>query len=218
MAKLIKIINIKRTMKLLSGVRIVGSDDEIRIGGVDNSIIKDPLTGLPYIPGSSLKGALRSCLEIAKGKTEVCSCGECIICKIFGKANKKTTEDKRLHTRIIVRDSFLNEKSRIILNEVLPFGVEIKKENSIDRVKGTALSPRTFDRIPAGVEFEVNIAVKIYEGDNEKAILDAIELAFKLLEQNYIGGSGSRGYGQVTFLEPHLDVFDVSGEVKRILG
>ncbi|MCX7903894.1 MAG: type III-A CRISPR-associated RAMP protein Csm3 [Caloramator sp.] len=218
MAKLVKIINMKRIMRLKTGLRIVGGDDEIRIGGVDNSIIKDPLTGLPYIPGSSLKGVLRSSLEIAKGKTKVCDCGECIICRIFGKANNKETEKLRSFTRIIVRDSFLTERSKEILNEVLPFGVEIKKENSIDRVKGVAASPRTFDRVPAGAEFEVNIVLKIFEGDDEKEILDALELAFKLVEHNYIGSSGSRGYGQVEFKKAEFDYFDVKGEVERILG
>ncbi|WP_058486194.1 type III-A CRISPR-associated RAMP protein Csm3 [Defluviitalea phaphyphila] len=218
MGKLIKIINITKLMKLKTGLRIVGSDDEIKIGGIDNPVIKDPLTGLPYIPGSSLKGVLRSSLEIARGKEEVCSCGECIICKIFGKANNKETENLRSHTRIIVRDSFLTEKSKMILNEILPFGVEIKKENSIDRIKGTSTSLRTFDRIPAGCEFEINLALKIFEEDKDKEedLLNALNLAFKLVEYNYIGSGGSRGYGQVTFTELKYEEFDVAKKVKEL--
>jgi CRISPR-associated protein Csm3 len=214
--RLVKILNIKKIMKVKTGIRIVGSDEEIRIGGIDNSIIKDPLTGYPYIPGSSLKGSLRSILEISKGKTEPCSCGVCPICKIFGKANNKETEDLREHTRIIVRDAFLTENSKKILNEVLPFGTEIKKENAIDRVKGTA-KPRTFDRIPKGVEFEVNIVLKIFEGDDEKELMKVLDLAFKLVEFNYIGSSGSRGYGQVEFVDGEIEEFDVKKEVDEVI-
>ncbi|WP_094545982.1 type III-A CRISPR-associated RAMP protein Csm3 [Petroclostridium xylanilyticum] len=215
--KLIKIKNIKKIMRVKSGIRIVGSDEEIRIGGVDNSIIKDPLTGYPYIPGSSIKGNLRSVLEIAKGYTKPCDCGKCTICKLFGKANNKETENIREQTRIIVRDAFMTEKSKRIINEVLPFGVEIKKENTIDRVKGTA-KPRTFDRIPAGVEFEVNIALKLFEKDTEEDLLKALNLAFKLVEYNYIGGSGSRGYGQVEFIDGGEWEFDVAAEVLQCLS
>lgn len=215
--RLVKILNIKKIMKVKTGLRIAGSDEGIRIGGIDNPIIRDPLTGYPYIPGSSLKGSLRSILEISSGKTEPCSCGRCSICKIFGKANKKETEELREHTRIIVRDAFLTENSKRILNELLPFGVEIKKENTIDRVKGTA-KPRTFDRIPKGVEFEVNIVLKIFEGDNEQELLNVLNLAFKLVEFNYIGGSGSRGYGQVEFVDAGITTFDVAKEINKVMG
>lgn len=215
--RLVKILNIKKIMKVKTGLRIAGSDEEIRIGGIDNPIIRDPLTGYPYIPGSSLKGSLRSILEISSGKTKPCSCGRCSICKIFGKANEKESEELREHTRIIVRDAFLTDNSKRILNELLPFGVEIKKENTIDRVKGTA-KPRTFDRIPKGVEFEVNIVLKIFEGDDEKELLDVLNLAFKLVEFNYIGGSGSRGYGQVEFIDAGMSVFDVAEEINKVMG
>jgi len=211
--KLKKIINIKKIMKLKTGLRIASGNDEIKIGGIDNSIVKDPFTGNPYIPGSSLKGVLRSSLEIAKGKTKVCDCGDCFICKMFGSANN----DKKSITRIIVRDAFLTEKSRQILNEVLPFGVEIKNENSIDRVKGTSAGKRTFDRVPAGAEFEVNIVLKIFEKDDEEEFLKALELAFKLVEFNYVGGCGSRGYGQVEFKDEQIEYFDVEEEVKKVL-
>jgi CRISPR-associated protein Csm3 len=220
--RLVKVLNIKKIMKVKTGLRIAGSDEEIRIGGIDNPIIRDPLTGYPYIPGSSLKGSLRSILEIASGKFDPytngpCSCGECSICKIFGKANKKETEELREHTRIIVRDAFLTENSKRILNELLPYGVEIKKENTIDRIKGTA-KPRTFDRIPKGVEFEVNIVLKIFEGDNEKELLDVLKLAFKLVEFNYVGGSGSRGYGQVEFIDAGMTAFNVAEEINNVMG
>lgn len=221
MAKLIKIINQRRIMKVKTGLRIAGGNEEIRIGGIDNPIVKDPLTGLPYMPGSSLKGCLRYMLEIALGKTEVCSCGDdnCIVCKLFGRGVKKKDEEKggSIHSsRLIVRDSFLTEKSRMILTEVLPLGVELKSENTINRITGTAQNPRTFDRVPAGVEFEVNTVLKIYEGDDEKRLLEALSLAFKLVELNYIGSSGSRGYGKVEFSEPESETYDISKEIEKL--
>lgn len=215
-------MNIKKILKVKSGIRIAGSDEEIHIGGIDKPIVKDPLTGEPYLPGSSLKGSMRSALEIAKGKTKPCDCGSCSICKLFGSASN----DKKEYTRIIVRDAFLTEKSRKMLYELLPSGVEIKTENSINRVTGIAKSPRTFDRIPRGVEFEVNIVLRIFDVDNKDELLSTLNLALRLVELNYIGSSGSRGYGQVFFVRKNEDediiswneddVFNVQEELKKV--
>jgi len=208
-----KILLIKKIVKAKTGIRISGGEEEIHIGGIDNPIVKDPLTGEPYLPGSALKGCMRSSLEIAKGKTAPCSCSSCLICKLFGSASS----EKKEHTRLIVRDAFLTEQSRKVLREFLPNGIEIKKENTINRVTGVAKSPRTFDRIPRGLEFELNIALRIFEGDDEKGLLDTLDLALKLVEFNYIGGSGSRGYGQVEFIDAGIESFDVKTEVEKVI-
>ena len=39
--------------------------------------------------------------------------------------------------------------------------------------------------------------VRIFSDDDEAAILGLLEEGLKLLEQDYLGASGSRGYGQV---------------------
>lgn len=221
--KLVNIITIRKKMKVLSGVRIGGSNEELGIGGIDNPIIRNPITKEPYIPGSSLKGSLRSILELVKGvkidNGGICTCGKCHVCKIFGSVYNSRV-DKSINntqTRLIVRDAELSEKSRILLKKFNPSMVEIKKENNINRITSQA-TPRTFDRIPSGTEFNIELTLKIFEGDNTNQYLDYINLAFKLLQHNYIGSSGSRGYGKVEFedIKSENDCFDIIEKLRNI--
>jgi CRISPR-associated protein Csm3 len=202
--KLEKILTLTTIMTLMSGVKIGGSNEEINIGGVDNPIVRNPMTKEPYIPGSSFKGSLRSLLEIVKGVSEenngICTCGKCPVCKLFGMHPKSGNANKlyREPSRLIVRDAELTEKSRIILRNFNPSMVEIKKENTINRITAVA-NPRTIERIPAGVEFKIEMQLRIFKDDNENNFKSFIENALKLLTYNYIGSSGSRGYGKVKF-------------------
>ena len=84
----------------------------------------------------------------------------------------------------------------ILLEMVLS---EAKYENVIDRQKGTAQHPRQTERVPAGVRFDFDIRVKVLEDDDEASLLEMVALGIKLVEQDYLGGSGSRGYGRVKF-------------------
>src|SRR3989338_11494456 len=61
--KFIRYKTITGIMQCVSGLRIGGSKDTIEIGGMDNPIIRNPLDKFPYIPGSSIKGKMRSLLE-----------------------------------------------------------------------------------------------------------------------------------------------------------
>lgn len=208
--KLINIITIRKLMILKSGVKIGGSNEELNIGGVDNPIVRNPITKEPYIPGSSLKGSLRSILEIVKGvndeKGGLCTCGECLVCKLFGVHPNDHNENKsyREPSRLIFRDATLTDKSRLILRKLNPSMVEIKKENTINRITAEA-KPRTFERIPSGVEFNIEIQLKIFEGDNKEDLKKYIDMGFELLKHNYIGSSGSRGYGKVEFKDCEED-------------
>ena len=74
---------------------------------------------------------------------------------------------------------------------------EVKSENSINRIKGTAQNPRFTERVPAGMIFDFSITIKEMEGD-EKLQGFLLE-GLKLLEYDALGGSGSRGYGRVRF-------------------
>ncbi|KAF5430047.1 CRISPR-associated protein Csm3 [Candidatus Methanomarinus sp.] len=87
--------NLVITGKILceTGLHIGGVSESIEIGGLENIVIRDPKTGLPFIPGSSLKGKMRSLLELSdkdasrniiENKGEPCKCGKCAPCKIFG--------------------------------------------------------------------------------------------------------------------------------------
>lgn len=186
-----------------TGLRIGGSQESIEIGGMENPIIRHPITDEPYIPGSSLKGKVRSLLEMKHGRVsptgEPCGCGECPICRVFGP--HKTPHHKLGPTRILVRDAALTDESRAWLEKAREdrglFYAEVKTENIVNRLTGTAEHPRTIERVPADTKFKFEIAVRLFEDDDEDQIMSLIKEGLDLLQQDYLGSSGSRGYGKV---------------------
>jgi CRISPR-associated protein Csm3 len=192
MATLSKKINIKTTFTLLSGLHIGDSKDNVEIGGVDNPIVRRKDNQQPYIPGSSIKGKVRCLLEQIRGCTKVGGSPE--VNKVFGIASKEET----ITSKIIFRDAYLTKDAAEMLikspNTDMPY-TELKFENSIDRVKGVADNPRQQERIPAGAAFEVYFTINIF--DTEDKALQLLKEGLKALENDYLGGSGSRGYGQV---------------------
>jgi CRISPR-associated protein Csm3 len=203
-----KIINIKGQIELLSGLHIGGGDDTMKIGGIDNGVIKDINTDKPYIPGSSLKGKMRSLLEWNIGVVGIGN-GDPFSSKLLDKLpqdkNKLNDAENLLKlfgdkegkygiTRISVGDCLLS-KETLEQNMILS---EAKYENVIDRQKGTASNPRQTERVPAGVKFDFDIRVKILD-ESEEELVEMVKKGFKLIENDYLGGSGSRGYGRVKF-------------------
>jgi len=204
--KLHKIFEISADIVVKSGLHVGGNKDSIEIGGIDNPVIKDALTGRPYIPGSSLKGKTRSMLEWYEGKIDVpegkvhnCDDPECPICRIFGTTAKGWQAGP---TRVVFRDANLSEESlkQIELSQVM---YEEKTENAINRVQGKAEHPRVTERVPAGTVFNFQVTYKALDlGDNANADISNLQLLWKglkLLTLDYIGGSGTRGYGQIAF-------------------
>jgi CRISPR-associated protein Csm3 len=207
-----KHIVITGTIKCETGLHIGGSAEEIEIGGVDLPVIKHPITKEPYIPGSSLKGKMRSELEKKYNKTingEPCGCGskECPVCTIFGP--HKNTKHSLGPTRILVRDCPLNNKTRneynLLIKEKGIDYIEKKTENIIDRMRGTASHPRTQERVPAGAEFDLEIILQIFDTDNENNLKKIVKEGLGLVQKSYLGGSGSRGYGKVKFYNMKID-------------
>lgn len=205
--KLQEKIIISGTLTLLSGLHIGDSKENVEIGGVDSPVVRRKDNNQPYIPGSSLKGKLRSLLEIAYGanadsKFEDYSDNSVIIAKLFGWFGKKKEGKDGNPARLIVRDAKLTPKSAEKLGDSdftdLPY-TEVKSENSINRLKGTAEAPRFIERVPAGAEFDVEFVINIMEDSNKEAFLSLLKSGIALLENDYLGGSGSRGYGQVKF-------------------
>ncbi len=216
--KLCAIQSITGQIRLRSGLHIGAGKDTVEIGGLDQPIVKNPLTGEPYIPGSSLKGKMRSLLETAvfMGRSEAtrkavlagrpCDCGlpSCPICTLFG-AHKAPSEcDPHLGpTRLLVRDACLTKQYADMFKEGrLP--MEIKNENTINRVKGVAENPRPLERVPAGVCFDLNIALKVYEGDSPD-LANWVFKGLRLVTLDALGGCSSRGSGQVAFESLALD-------------
>lgn len=210
------------TLEVVTGLHIGATNDKFEIGGIDKYVVRNPMDSKPYIPGSSLKGKLRSLLEIANktisndgGPTKnpkdlagmlfgTCADKKGNNSKDSGESNTSQKEDKNIQvSRLIFRDAFLSENDNDFLedNDYLNNYAEIKTEVSINRVTGAASTagPRTFERIPKGAIFDVEIILNVYNNDNKDQLEDALETAFTLLQNDYLGGNGSRGYGQVKF-------------------
>lgn len=202
MSQLVKKIKITTTIELLTGLHIGGSKENVEIGGIDLPVIKlATKENQPYIPGSSLKGKMRCLLEQANGITKHGETGndDGAIRKLFGftEGNKNAQP-----SRLIVRDAMLTPESKAILekseNLDMPF-TENKFENTIDRVKGTAGSPRQIERVPAGAEFNAEFVINVWDDSKEETMLKTFKDGIAMITNDYIGGSGSRGYGQIIF-------------------
>ncbi len=214
--KIIQKVKLTYKMTLLTGLHIGGSKDLVEIGGIDLPVVRSPLKGnQPYIPGSSLKGKLRALLEYSAGATDVGKSANILINKLFGITEKKNgdkIEVEAQRTRLIVRDAYLTDESAKKLDSTelpMPY-TEVKFENTINRITGTAEHPRQIERIPANAEFDVEFILTLFElqkengdivKDNKQDYLDLLKKGIKLLEADYLGGSGTRGYGQVEFKE-----------------
>ncbi|MCF7740522.1 MAG: type III-A CRISPR-associated RAMP protein Csm3 [Candidatus Marinimicrobia bacterium] len=210
--QLTKKIFIRGKIKAETGVHIGGTGQGMAIGGADNPVVRDPITNVPYIPGSSLKGKMRSLLEkatgqvtIKRGKAGPCQCGKCQVCKIYGVAAEA---DSELPGRLIVRDAHMDKDSINKLdkskNTDMPFS-EVKTEVTIDRITSKA-NPRQIERVPAGVNFNMEFVIDVYENDDEKELIDTVKESLRLLEDDYLGGSGTRGYGKMSINHDGLKI------------
>jgi CRISPR-associated protein Csm3 len=180
----------------------------------------------PYIAGSSLKGKVRTLLEhyfrlvdpLGKGSVvdTKSNFGEVkyrnLVIKLFGEsAGNDGIEGQINITRTVFRDCFITQAVRkaSLENKIELF--EAKYENVIDRKTGTTIGGglRQIERVPSAVEFDFNMSIRVFTGDNETLLKDTITLGLKLLELDALGGSGSRGYGRVRF-------DDISGEIEAL--
>lgn len=186
-------------IRLITGLHIGGSSTALDIGGIDSNVIKTG-AGIPYIPGSSLKGKMRTLIGLKDGKFSSDEDTQ-EVKKIFGSSSSNNNDEFK--TRLYVRDSYLdiddfNKRRETDFQELELEYSEAKWENVVNRIKGTAEHPRQIERIPAGALFNFSFVYNIYENDDIKH-LDILFTAMKLLEDDYLGGNGSRGYGQIKF-------------------
>ena len=207
-------IQIKGTIEVLTGMHIGGSTAFAAIGAIDSPVIRDALTNLPIIPGSSLKGKLRTLLakQYNIGIKSPDDDSE-NICRLFGTSKKNAIRA----SRILFSDMIMTNAEELRDMDVQSL-TEVKFENSINRQTAVA-NPRQIERVIRGAKFELDC---IYEAENEEEIIDDIKLlaeGMKLLEYDYIGGSGSRGYGKIKFLNvlPIVVVGKVNDEILKQL-
>ena len=192
---------IEGKIEVLTGLHIGTSGDFSAIGAVDNIVIRDTVTNKPMIPGSSLKGKMRYLLARTKYNTSIelknIKEEHESIKRLFG------SSDPIVVSRLQFQDMLLSDESVKKLEKLdtdLPY-TEIKYENTIDRATGVA-NPRQQERVPAGSEFDFKLVYNVEKTDEfEEDIL----LTMEVLEDDYLGGHGTRGYGRIKFKNLKLD-------------
>ena len=226
MPQLTGITTISATLKLVTGLRIGAGDSEMHIGGVDNTVIRHPHTHAPYIPGSSLKGKMRSLLEWRSGAVKEGPLDKKAldgasdktrpevkrILQLFGIGAGELIDDQDLirelgPTRVSFWDCNLDDEWEKQIRADDFSLIEVKSENSINRISGVALNPRQTERVPAGALFDFRLSIKRLDGDADD-LLNTVLQGLKLLELDSVGGSGSRGYGKVRFVNFKIDDAD----------
>ena len=230
--QLTKIQKLTGQIELLSGLHIGSGNTEIHIGGTDNPVIKNPINQEPYIPGSSIKGKMRSLLEWQLGVVEKTG-GHPIsfshvkeldkeiherakdLIKLFGGASDSKNDEELIKeigpSRLAFWDCSLDpEWVKMIGNQLL---TEVKMENTIDRIKGTAEHPRNTERVPATAKFDFNLTIRVHDHED---LTETILVGLKLLELTGLGGSGSRGYGKIVFRDLKLDGEDFQAKLDQV--
>lgn len=196
MKGLIGKIEISGQIELLTGLHIGAGNTFSTIGAVDTNTVRDSVSKIPYIPGSSLKGKLRFLLARSYAKSgELKDFDEepIKIKRLFG----STTSQKA--ARLQFMDLKMNEESRSKLEKIdtdLPY-TEIKIENTISRESGKAINLRQIERVPRTAIFDFSIIYNVEDMDEIDEDFKNIKTMFELLEMDYLGGHGSRGYGRV---------------------
>ncbi len=228
-----EIKKIEGKIRLLTGLHIGSGNMEMRIGGTDNPVIKHPYTLEPYIPGSSLKGKIRSLIELRSGLMAITD-GEPLsikhldeithkmpskkeeaeaILKVFGTGGDVRSEERLTlgPTRVSFADSFLESEWKKEAEKNRWLYTETKVENLVNRIRGGAEHPRHTERVPSGVCFSFLVTFKVFTDDDE-GLFNLLLQGLKLLEMDCLGGNGSRGYGKIRFedLKINGEVFDLS--------
>lgn len=196
-------------IKVLTGLHIGGSSTFSAIGAVDLPVVRDPFTHEPIIPGSSLKGKLRTLLSRSM-------CGRCEVGndpqevkRLFGSSSPVI-----IHSRLQFADCFVSQKSREDFRGV---GLtEIKFENTINRISAVA-TPRQPERVNAGVVFDFCIVYEMEEESETEEDLKNLAHAMRLLEMDYLGGHGTRGSGRVSFFDLRLTTANGENNETKLL-
>lgn len=226
---------IEGRIELVTGLHIGAGNDEMQIGGTDNPVVKNPIDGRPYIPGSSLKGKMRSLMEWQAG-TVADTDGSPVgfhatsqisdekkrsraksILKLFGGAPEGSADDELVRrigpSRLAFWDCPLDEVwAQQLGRRNIPL-TEVKMENTIDRIGGAARNLRSNERVPAGARFDFRLTMRVHDGED---LLPEVLRGLRLIGLTGLGGSGSRGYGKVRFLELGRDGECIQSEYEAV--
>lgn len=188
-------IQITGSIEVVTGMHIGGPSAFAAIGAVDAPVVKDTRTNLPMIPGSSLKGKMRVLLAREFNDelhTSVDEDDQKII-RLFGSAKQNAVKRGRLlfSDMVLVNEQELREHG-------LQSMTEVKFENTINRATAVA-NPRQIERIIRGSIFGLDLIYDIEEESEIEEDIRVLAEGMRLLEYDYLGGNGSRGYGKVCF-------------------
>lgn len=203
-------IEITGIITLKSGMHIGASEAFAAIGAIDSPVAKDPLSGLPYIPGSSLKGKMRSLLAKAyneKIKIRTRDDDDERIKRLFGCS--KDSDGYPQNSRLIFSDSVLSNDEELQQKGLISL-TEAKEENTINPLTSVA-NPRQIERVVKGAQFPLSLIYNVVDESTMLEDFETIANGLKLLTYDYIGGHGSRGYGRIEITE--IDINCVIGEI-----
>lgn len=202
---------IRCTLVVRTGMHIGGSAAFSAIGAVDSPVVRDPYTGQPIVPGSSLKGKLRTLLARSLSQDienmPKYDDDEPPVLRLFGAANPVR------RSRLQFADAFVTNANRMAAVGL----TEVKTENGISRGNAVA-NPRQIERVVAGTEFGVNIVYDAVDPDETRDDLTLLAKGMKLLQLDYLGGHGSRGSGRVSLLDFHVTDCETGDENKELTG
>lgn len=204
---------VRGTIEAVTGLHVGSATNTLGLAGVDQPIAREPLSGAPYIPGSSVRGKMRALTERVLGLSLNANIGRSRfhapqtreeydaspIGRLYGVSNS-VSYAVEAPARLVVRDVSLTPASLNALANArtdLPF-TELKAEVAIDRVTAEAVA-RQIERVPAGATFgPAELVYSIYE-PRDAADFGWVARGLQLLEDDYLGGHGSRGSGKVRF-------------------
>jgi CRISPR-associated protein Csm3 len=200
-------LEIKGRLSVLTGMHIGGSDAFAAIGAVDSPVVRDPVSNLPMIPGSSIKGKIRALLAQQYNDGPVKSYDQDApqIVRLFGSAQKGGVKCSRL----LFRDMILDNVEELRAQGAMSL-TEVKFENNINRLTAVA-NPRQIERVIRGSKFSFSIIYNVEDPAEAQMDLGLLAEGMRLLQYDYLGGHGSRGYGRVQFSD--LTVTPVVGSV-----
>src|ERR1700761_3281645 len=222
--KLIGKLILEGEMHCETGLHVGAGKGSLEIGGADNPVVKDA-HGRPYVPGSTLRGRIRALLEqstgmaipselvfISKRKGQEVRIHQSDrpddeICILFGRSpgrmekvgggdidsNNATPARLSVFDAPLVIDSITPQMRESLDDEL----TEVKSENAIDRITSQA-NPRTLERVPAGARFKIRMVLDILCAE-DSTLPGLLVQGLRLLEDDALGGGGSRGSGRVRF-------------------
>lgn len=202
-------IIISCSLVVRTGMHIGTSSAFSAIGAVDSPVVRDPVTGLPIVPGSSLKGKLRTLIARSL-------CGDIQNMPIFDNDDPKV---KRLFgsakpvqaSRLQFADCFVENAERMHRVGI----TEVKAENGINRADGVA-NPRFIERVSPGTSFQVRIVYDIADSSQVMEDMALLVKGMKLLQMDYLGGHGSRGSGRVSLRDFAVTGFEADVDLSAI--